>query len=539
MINGGRLEIISLLFRFAAVITGTPGIWPGFQNAAITCTEIVRLVYDDRIARAEGRPATTVDSLSPSLRYWLGTKGFEKEEDILRLQEKSSLAEALMMVMSLLQYRPSDIKATFRKKAVTASLARRRGVYTKEQLDHVKSLLVELNPKWFPDHTYTKKMQSKSKCKNEADNPNAHLDAAKTTTATEDAQLGEVNPLEEPLSDDPQEDSSIKAAKGAAAKQVLQAEMDLDEDPGVIPEEIVTDDPNGYLEVTAEQLEEAVNAIDQVLSDDPQEDAAIKAAKEAKVKRVLQVETDLAEGPDAVLEMDEEALEKTREISYGVPYQGLSQKRPPANTVLVPVYKTRMELLHGGRLYKGCKRIGDTITALLPMYVIASVKAQPGQLEAKHDLLVRAELKPAGQRHPKCWATQARDSDPGARVAITVTREEGNRWITTYATNDGTLAPYKANTFVDWLTGVEYIRIAREPRRFLHFQPSLQKYLPEELQYFVGGGYTNDDGGRFKNQRPPARVALNQHLLQAASSLPGYDQDSDSQGEDREEDLEV
>ncbi|GIC94190.1 GIY-YIG nuclease family protein [Aspergillus udagawae] len=530
---------ISLLFRFAALITGTPGIWPGFQNAAITCTEIVRLVNDDRIARAEGRPATTVDSLSSSIRFWLGTKGFEKEEDILRLQEKSSLAEALMMVMSLLQCRPSDIKTTFRKKAVTASLARRRGVYTKEQLDHVKSLLVELNPKWFPDHTYTKKMQSTSKYNIEADNPNAHLDAAK---ATEDAQLEEANPLDEPLSDGPQKDASIKAAKGATVKQVLQAEMDLDEDPDDIPEEIVTDDPNGYLEVTAEQLEEAVNAIDQDLSDDPQEDAAIKAAKEAKVKRVLQVETDLAEDPDALLEMDEEALEKTREISYGVPFQGLSQKRPPANAVLVPVYKTRMELLNGGRLYKGCRRIEDTITAMLPMYVIASVKAQPGQLDAKHDLLVRAELKPAGERHPNCWATQARDSDPGARLAITVTREEGNRWITTYATNDGPWAPYKANTFVDWLTGVEYIRIAREPRRFLHFQPSLQKNLPEELQYFVGGGYTNDEGDRFKNRKKnthSARVALNQHLPQAASSLPGYDQHSDYQGEDSEDDLEV
>jgi hypothetical protein len=43
-----------------------------------------------------------------------------------------------------------------------------------------------------------------------------------------------------------------------------------------------------------------------------QKDAAIKAAKEAKVKRVLQVETDLAEDPDALLEVDEEAFEKPK-----------------------------------------------------------------------------------------------------------------------------------------------------------------------------------------------------------------------------------
>jgi hypothetical protein len=53
-----------------------------------------------------------------------------------------------------------------------------------------------------------------------------------------------------------------------------------------------------------------------------QEHAAIKAAKEAKVKRVLQVETDLAGDPDALLEMDEETLEKAkgRSTESGTPY---------------------------------------------------------------------------------------------------------------------------------------------------------------------------------------------------------------------------
>lgn len=78
--------------------------------------------------------------------------------------------------------------------------------------------------------------------------------------------------------------------------------MDLDEDPDIIPEQIETDDPDAYFEATEEQLEEA---IDQALSDDSQPDAAITAAKAAKVKRVLEVETDLAENPDALLEMDD------------------------------------------------------------------------------------------------------------------------------------------------------------------------------------------------------------------------------------------
>ncbi|RLL95453.1 hypothetical protein CFD26_105260 [Aspergillus turcosus] len=56
---------------------------------------------------------------------------------------------------------------------------------------------------------------------------------------------------------------------------------------------------------TLAEVKGMVNAIiDQGLFDDPQGDAAIKAAKEAKVKRVLQV----AEEPDAILEMDEKLM---------------------------------------------------------------------------------------------------------------------------------------------------------------------------------------------------------------------------------------
>ncbi|PKX89642.1 uncharacterized protein P174DRAFT_498091 [Aspergillus novofumigatus IBT 16806] len=177
--------------------------------------------------------------------------------------------------------------------------------------------------------------QSTSKDKIEADNSNAHLDATRATKATEDAQLKEVNPLDETLSDGPQEDVSIKAAKGATVKQALQAEM-LDEDTDVIPDEIVTDDSNGCLEMTEEQLKEAVNGIDQVLSDDPQANAAVKSAKEAKVKRVLQVETDLLKTQMPSSEWTRRLWKRPWTFPYGVPFQGLSQKRSPENAVLGP-----------------------------------------------------------------------------------------------------------------------------------------------------------------------------------------------------------
>lgn len=56
---------------------------------------------------------------------------------------------------------------------------------------------------------------------------------------------------------------------------------------------------------------------------------------------------------------------------------------------------------------------------------------------------------PSIQNEPTRRATQARDSDPGAPVAITMTSKEGDRLVTTYATNGGPLGPYKANTFAE------------------------------------------------------------------------------------------
>ncbi|KAB8254791.1 hypothetical protein BDV32DRAFT_156738, partial [Aspergillus pseudonomiae] len=344
-----------------------------------------------------------------SIRFWLYTKGFKRDEDITRLQEGgSSLAEALLILMTLLPYRPAHVTGSSQKKTIIPSLIKTRGVFERNKLEHVKSLLVELNANWFPDRTYSKTRLS------------------------------------------------------------------------TLENEIKTDDMNAYFEVPEEHFSEVENTLIQVSSEGPPEDSAFVAAKEVRVRQILGVEMQLAEDPDSILEMAEEQL---NEIKYP-PLQGPIQSRMPGGSstrdiVFEPVFKTRMQLLHGGRYYNGCRRQNLRVDIYLPVNIIATINVDK---YPEQRVLVRAELKQPGERHPNCWARKVLDSDAGARLAITVTREEGNRFITVYATNNGSWAPYKANTFVDWLNGIGYVQISRTPRRYLHFQPQLREDLRMSLR---------------------------------------------------------
>ncbi|GMG13087.1 unnamed protein product [Aspergillus oryzae] len=268
----------------------------------------------------------------------------------------------------------------------------------------------------------------------------------------------------------------------------------------ILEKEINTDDPNAYFDVPEEHIGEIENALMQVSSEGPLENSTIEAAKEVRVRRILDAEMQLAEDPDAILEMAEEQLNE----ADNTPLHGLVQSpsRMPGgssmrNIVSEPVFKTRMQLLNGGRYYNGCRRQNLRVDIYLPMNIIATINVNK---YPQHRLLVRAELKQPGERHPNCWARNVLDSDAGARLAITITREEGDHFITVYATNNGYWAPYKANTFVDWLNGMGYVQISQTPRRYLHFQPHLLEGLPEELMYFVNGGYIDDKGVKFKNE---------------------------------------
>ncbi|GAM38134.1 hypothetical protein TCE0_033r08632 [Talaromyces pinophilus] len=117
-----------------------------------------------------------------------------------------------------------------------------------------------------------------------------------------------------------------------------------------------------------------------------------------------------------------------------------------------------------------------------------------------YQILVQAEVVPKGMRHTQSWARKAIIGDPARRLALKVTfqpLETINDPVVTYPVNNGEYSVYVANSFVDWLEGKTDEDIANTPRRFLVIC-GMSDRVPENLRYFRGGGYTDENMRRFK-----------------------------------------
>ena len=102
-----------------------------------------------------------------------------------------------------------------------------------------------------------------------------------------------------------------------------------------------------------------------------------------------------------------------------------------------------MQLLHGGRYYVGSRK-GNSIAITRPtrLEFLINIEEYPDE-----HLLIRAELSQPGE--------SKMDGNAGSRLAFSITTKVDNRLSTVYAINNGPWAPYKANTFVDWLNGTD------------------------------------------------------------------------------------
>lgn len=105
---------------------------------------------------------------------------------------------------------------------------------------------------------------------------------------------------------------------------------------------------------------------------------------------------------------------------------------------------------------------------------------------------VKIEVNPPGQRHGKCYATDALDSDPASRLAFRVRyKNSRGEQQEKYAFAQGRKSTYTANTLVDILVDDRPNEmIAKTSRRYLYF--TSESKIPEELKRFVGGAYTAD-----------------------------------------------
>ncbi|KAL1970440.1 hypothetical protein VTN77DRAFT_4084 [Rasamsonia byssochlamydoides] len=110
------------------------------------------------------------------------------------------------------------------------------------------------------------------------------------------------------------------------------------------------------------------------------------------------------------------------------------------------------------------------------------------QIKRGCDFMVRAEIKPLGEKHPQVWAIKAREYDPAARLAFCVSGELVNgEKFEDYPCSNSDEAPMMANSFVDWMQGATEEEIATRARRFVFIHKNrrivsehLKKFLSEE-----------------------------------------------------------
>jgi hypothetical protein len=126
-------------------------------------------------------------------------------------------------------------------------------------------------------------------------------------------------------------------------------------------------------------------------------------------------------------------------------------------------------------------------------------------LDWDYQILVQAEEVPKGMRHTQFWARKMIIGDAARRFALKVTfqpQETSDDPVVTYPVNNGDYSVYVANSFVDWLEGKTDEDVANAPRRFLN----ICDQVPENLRYFHGGGYTDENMRRFKLTHGKGRV---------------------------------
>lgn len=105
--------------------------------------------------------------------------------------------------------------------------------------------------------------------------------------------------------------------------------------------------------------------------------------------------------------------------------------------------KTREELLQGRKYlgtWRGHRMLVVTIHSCIHLFLRIE--------EPPREVIVKAEIKPLGQRHPHVWAQETLATDPGSRLAFRAMYTRDNMEISSYVTSNMVRDLYKANSFV-------------------------------------------------------------------------------------------
>lgn len=148
--------------------------------------------------------------------------------------------------------------------------------------------------------------------------------------------------------------------------------------------------------------------------------------------------------------------------------------------------KTREELLQG-RKYLGTRRGQEMFVVTIHSCIHLFLRIE----EPPREVIVKADIKPPGQRHPHVWAQETLATDLGSRLAFHVTYTKDDVETSSYVTSNMVRNLYKADPFVHWMEGEDVAAIIKRPSQFVVVN-SLTITLPRGIPQ-PGSFYTNDD----------------------------------------------
>ncbi|KAE8342644.1 hypothetical protein BDV24DRAFT_162177 [Aspergillus arachidicola] len=128
--------------------------------------------------------------------------------------------------------------------------------------------------------------------------------------------------------------------------------------------------------------------------------------------------------------------------------------------------KTRDKTILEGKMYTGYWHKEKKLVAIRAGPEIAAISLEihaKSRDELPARILIQAVIH-SGKQHPENWAMDARDNDPGAKLAFLATLSGGSVFLRTI----GEGSARKANTFVDWLSGESIEMIGMRPRRHIN-----------------------------------------------------------------------
>lgn len=147
--------------------------------------------------------------------------------------------------------------------------------------------------------------------------------------------------------------------------------------------------------------------------------------------------------------------------------------------------KTREELLQG-RKYLGTRRGHGMFVVTIHSCIQLFLRIE----EPPREVIIKAEIKPPGQRHPHVWAQETLATDPGSRLAFRAMYTRDDVETSSYVTSNMVRDLYKANSFVHWMEGEDVADIITRPRQFVVVS-SLTITLPRGISQ-PGSFYTDD-----------------------------------------------